>query len=101
MYYSRRCRSRNPLQQNRLRRSHLRSLRLLIVTLMACLLSATAFGAGFSIFEQGAKASGMAGAFVATADDPSAVFYNPAGIANQRELSVLARATFLQFTEQV
>jgi long-chain fatty acid transport protein len=78
----------------------LRSLRLTIMTLMACLLSATAFGAGFSIFEQGAKASGMAGAFAATADDPSAIFYNPAGIANQRELAVLAGATFINFTNE-
>ncbi len=78
----------------------MRSLRLTIMTLMACLLSATAFGAGFSIFEQGAKASGMAGAFVATADDPSAIFYNPAGIANQRELAVLAGATFINFTNE-
>jgi long-chain fatty acid transport protein len=67
---------------------------------MACLLSATAFGAGFSIFEQGAKASAMAGAFVATADDPSAIFYNPAGIAQQRELAVLAGATFINFTNE-
>jgi long-chain fatty acid transport protein len=67
---------------------------------MACLLSATAFAAGFSIFEQGAKATGMAGAFVATADDPSAIFYNPAGIANQRQLSVLAGATFINFTNE-
>jgi long-chain fatty acid transport protein len=36
--------------------------------------------AGFSIFEQGAKASAQAGAFAARADDPSALFYNPAGI---------------------
>ncbi|HJQ35595.1 MAG TPA: outer membrane protein transport protein [Thermoanaerobaculia bacterium] len=67
---------------------------------LACLLSAPVFGAGFSIFEQGAKASGMAGAFVATADDPSAVFYNPAGLAQQRELSVLAGATFINFTNE-
>jgi len=78
----------------------LRSLRLTIMTLMACLLSATAFGAGFSIFEQGAKATGMAGAFVATADDPSAIFYNPAGIANQRHLSVLGGATFISFSNE-
>ena len=29
----------------------------------------------------GARASGMGGAFVAVADDPSAVFWNPAGLA--------------------
>lgn len=38
-------------------------------------------GAGFKINEQGAKAMGMANAFAAQADDPTALFYNPAGIA--------------------
>lgn len=78
----------------------MRSLRFIVITTLAFLVSASAFGAGFSIFEQGAKASGMAGAFAATADDPSAIFYNPAGIAQQRELSVLAGATFINFTNE-
>ncbi|MBV9187592.1 MAG: transporter, partial [Acidobacteria bacterium] len=38
--------------------------------------SGAAFGAGFGLFEQGAKATAMGGAFAATADDPSAIFYN-------------------------
>src|SRR6185369_3202054 len=42
----------------------------------------------------------MAGAFAATADDPSAVFYNPAGLAQQREMTVLAGATFINFTNE-
>jgi len=37
--------------------------------------------AGFRVSEQGAKATGMANAFAAQADDPSALAYNPAGIA--------------------
>ncbi len=36
---------------------------------------------GFSIYEQGARAMGRASAFVAAPDDPSAIFYNPAGLA--------------------
>lgn len=46
-------------------------------------LAGPAFGAGFGIFEQGAKGMGMAGAFTAQADDPSALFHNAAGIAFQ------------------
>ncbi len=38
------------------------------------------FGSGFSIYEQGAKATSMGGAFIAQANDVSGVFYNPAGI---------------------
>ncbi len=38
------------------------------------------FGSGFSIYEQGAKATAMGGAFIAQANDVSGVFYNPAGI---------------------
>ncbi|MEI6214173.1 MAG: outer membrane protein transport protein [Desulfuromonadales bacterium] len=37
--------------------------------------------AGLKVNEQGAKAMAMGNAFVAQADDPTALFYNPAGIA--------------------
>ena len=40
-----------------------------------------ALAGGFSIYEAGARATAMGGAFTATADDGSAIFYNPAGIA--------------------
>jgi long-chain fatty acid transport protein len=79
----------------------LRSLRLTASLTVTCLLATSAFGSGFLIPEQGAKASAMAGAFAATADDPSAIFYNPAGIAQQREgLSILAGTTLINFTNE-
>ncbi len=37
--------------------------------------------AGFALFEQGSKGNAVGGAFTATADDPSAMFFNPAGNA--------------------
>lgn len=60
----------------------------------------TALGSGFSIFEQGAKATGMGGAFVATADDPSAIFYNVAGIAQQRNMAFYSGGTLINFTNE-
>ncbi len=46
--------------------------------------------AGFSIFEQGSKAMGMAGAFTAQADDPSLLFHNVGGLGfvDHRQFSV-------------
>ncbi|RJQ58292.1 MAG: hypothetical protein C4530_10770 [Desulfobacteraceae bacterium] len=49
---------------------------------------AAVFAGGFAINEQSAKALGMGGAFVAQADDPTAVFYNPAGIVQLEEIQV-------------
>ena len=41
------------------------------------------WGSAFSIAEQGAKAAGMATAYTSIADDGSAIYFNPAGIAFQ------------------
>ena len=41
------------------------------------------YGSAFSVTELGARAAGMGTAFMATADDGSALFFNPAGIAFQ------------------
>ncbi len=42
---------------------------------------------GFFIGEQGARAEGMGGAFTGVADDPTAAWFNPAGIAFQEGMS--------------
>ena len=43
-------------------------------------LSGAVHAAGFAIDVQGARATGMGGAFATLADDASAIFYNPAGV---------------------
>ena len=50
-----------------------------LALVLACL-PTLASASGFSIYEQGAKASGLAGAYVALADDASANWYNPANL---------------------
>jgi long-chain fatty acid transport protein len=44
-------------------------------------LSTFSHGSGFLIYEHGAAAMAMGGAFVAIANNPTAIFHNPAGIA--------------------
>src|SRR5947207_4864886 len=72
----------------------------LLVVVAALLTSGAAFGSGFSIFEQGAKATAMGGAFAATADDPTAIFYNVAGIAQLRRAEVNAGGTAINFSNE-
>src|SRR5262245_6984492 len=47
----------------------------------ASLLAAPAHAGGFLVFQQGARGMGLAGAYAAQSDDPSAIFHNPAGVA--------------------
>jgi long-chain fatty acid transport protein len=54
-----------------------------------------AIAAGFSIFEAGSKATGMAGAYIASADDGSSMFYNPAGLAGNEKLMVMVGDTLI------
>jgi long-chain fatty acid transport protein len=56
---------------------------ILTTAVVLALLPSISWGAGFALFEAGNKALGMGGAFTAVADDPSAFFWNPAGMAFQ------------------
>jgi len=56
-----------------------------------------AFPSGFQIMSQGAKATGMGLAFSALADDPTAIFYNPAGLGWQEHFS--GEADFMGITK--
>jgi long-chain fatty acid transport protein len=57
--------------------------RLGVAAALAVLLGAPASApaSGFSIYEQGGRAMGFSGAYTAVTDDPSAIFYNAAGLA--------------------
>jgi long-chain fatty acid transport protein len=54
---------------------------LVLVGLVAAGSAGRLEAAGFALFEQSSRGNAVAGAFTATADDPSAMFYNPAGNA--------------------
>jgi len=61
------------------------------------LIPAMSYGAGFALFETGARSFGMGGAFAAVADDPAAMFWNPAGLAFQTDkgYQVMVGATLI------
>lgn len=52
-----------------------------LALVVASLAAPQAQASGFHILEQGAKSSAEGGAFIARADDASALYFNPAGIA--------------------
>jgi long-chain fatty acid transport protein len=56
-----------------------------LVLLLSCALPATvAHAGGFYLLDRGARALSMGGAFVASPDDPSALWYNPAGLIESK-----------------
>ncbi|TNF84875.1 MAG: hypothetical protein EP299_00200, partial [Acidobacteria bacterium] len=69
------------------------------IIVAALLVAAPVFPAGFGIFEQGTKAMGMASAFAAQADDPSAMFYNVGGLAFFDEREFAIGLTYITSTE--
>lgn len=74
-----------------------------LISLLLGLLGGTALHAsGFAFTDQGAKAAGMAGAFVAQASDPSAIVYNPGGLALlEKKKSVSAGMAVAAFNESL
>jgi long-chain fatty acid transport protein len=64
-------------------------------------LSAHTFGLGFRIADQGAEATARGDAFAATADDPSAVYYNPAGITQLQGTELLLGGYAISLKEKV
>lgn len=66
-----------------------------LLALALCYGSPSLQAAGFSIYEEGGRGMGFAGAFTAIADDPSAIFHNPAGIAFLKGKQIYFGATLV------
>jgi len=68
----------------------------LLVTTWSLTGAVGAFATGFSIYEAGTRATALGGAFTASADDGSALFYNPAGLSFQSGTSIDLNAMAIQ-----
>ena len=73
-------------------RSHI--LFFILICMMSCP-NVSAWAAGFRIYDQSASAVGQSAAFAAQADDPSALYYNPAGITHLHGTQLLMGTLFI------
>jgi long-chain fatty acid transport protein len=74
----------------------MRGWKLLSVLLVLLLTASTSFAAGFRLPQAGAKAMGMGFAFTAVADDPSAIYFNPAGLTQLKGQNVMVGVTYVR-----
>src|SRR5947199_6510072 len=65
-------------------------LRRPVLLLLAILGPAQVFGLGIRIADQNPEATARGNAFAATADNPSAIYYNPAGITQLEDQNISA-----------
>lgn len=72
-----------------------------LVPLMLLAFSPLARGSGFLIYEHGAAAMAMGGAFVGLANNPTAIWHNPAGIAWLEGTQISGGATLIVPTNSV
>lgn len=74
----------------------MRNYKLVLLTvLMLSLCFSYLFAGGFALSGVGSRATAMAGAFRGLADDPSAMFWNPAGLGFMNETSLGLGGTFI------
>src|SRR5512141_1499481 len=76
------------------RRVRMRGWKTLPVLLVLLFAASTSFAAGFRLPEAGAK--GMGFAFTAQADDPSAIYFNPAGLTQLKGQNVMVGVTYVR-----
>jgi len=74
----------------------MRGWKTLPVLLVLLLTASTSFAAGFRLPQAGAKAMGMGFAFTAQADDPSAIYFNPAGLTQLKGQNIMFGVTYVR-----
>jgi long-chain fatty acid transport protein len=74
----------------------MRGWKMLPVLLVLLFTASTSFASGFRLPEAGAKAMGMGFAFTAQADDPSAIYFNPAGLTQLKGQNVMVGLTYVR-----
>ncbi len=67
----------------------------IILMLLISISTSHIYGSGFQLNEHGARAMAMAGAFAGLANDPSAIYFNPAGITQLEGLHFSAGVTLI------
>lgn len=70
--------------------------KLQLLSIAMILTASQLFASGFQINENGARAMAMGGAFTALANDPSALYFNPAGITQLEGTHFMGGATLIQ-----
>lgn len=65
---------------------------IILLFIIAC---SNIFASGFQINEQGSRAMGLGGAFTGLANDPSAIYFNPAGITQLYGTHLIGGATLI------
>jgi long-chain fatty acid transport protein len=71
------------------------NMRWLPLWVAALLLPVSAWGAGFSLYEQGGRALGQGGAYTARVGDASGIFFNPAGLARVENGEILGGTSMI------
>jgi len=71
----------------------LRTLAILVAVTLASF--STVFASGYQLNEHGARAVAMGGAFAARADDPSSIYFNPAGLSYVSGFNVMLGGTLI------
>jgi long-chain fatty acid transport protein len=71
------------------------SLRIILIFTFLFLTEKESYSAGFALYAGSARGNALGAALIARADDPSAIFYSPAGITRLPGLQIAGGGTII------